>query len=157
MKPYFILGSKKSGYKPDDIMAVGDHFSWTAMFVAPFWFLWRGMIVHAGLAAVIFFAGLAALTNSLISPYILPGLIIVALWFGCESRFFYFEHLKRQGAVLLDVVIAPNPVLAEELFLDKSLSEAEVDELHIPSDEPMLGDHTANQTTDLFFSQNWRR
>lgn len=157
MKPYLILGSIKTAYEPDDIMAVGDHFSWTAMFMTPFWFVWRGMIIHAGLAGLIFIGAASALSNAAAAPYILPILVLVALWFGFEARFFYIEHLKRQGADLLDVVMAPNPVLAEELFLDKNNSALEVEELHSSSDETAIANSAANQTTDLIFSQNWGR
>lgn len=157
MKPHFILGSVQSEYEPTDIFAVGDHFSWLAMLAAPFWFLWRGMILHALLAGLIFTSTLVALTYGLPAAYALPILLLIAVWLGFEARFFYIEHLRQNDIDLLDVVMAPNSLLAEELFLSRrSPLAAQTERDNAPTD---MGHNSAvvDQKTDLIFSQNWGR
>ncbi|MEP3198835.1 MAG: DUF2628 domain-containing protein [Lentilitoribacter sp.] len=117
MKPYLILGSK-TATNASELIAVGDKFSWLAALFAPFWFLWRGMWLHALLAfvALSFIGGISAGFESQILSAIAQ--IVLSLWFGFEARYFYIEHLQRQGAPILGTYLAFDAQMAMELHLD---------------------------------------
>jgi hypothetical protein len=114
MKPYFILGSK-SARNIKELIAIGDKFSWLAALFAPFWFLWRGMWVHAllSLAALSLVGGIFAGIETQILPVIVQ--LALSLWFGFEARYFYIEHLQKQGADVLAVHLAYDEQMALEL------------------------------------------
>ena len=117
MKPYLILGSKAAN-NVSELMVVGDKFSWLAALFAPFWFLWRGMWLHALLSFVAFTViggALSGLENPAISIIVQ---LAMSLWFGLEARYFYIEHLKRQGASVLGIHMAFDEQMAMELHLD---------------------------------------
>lgn len=157
MRPYFILGSKANDHNLDRIMAVGDHFSWSAMLVTPLWFFWRGMLAHAVLTGVFFLFALGSMSTAQLMPYILPIFALIGLWFGFESRFFYLEHLKRNGAKIIDVVFAPNPVVAEEIYLNRQeQAHLLADDEHASSDLRQAQSGAPNAARpDFIFSQNW--
>ena len=117
MKPYFILGSKTARHM-SELIAIGDKFSWLAALFAPFWFLWRGMWVHAllSLAALMLVGGISAGIENQILPAIVQ--VALSLWFGFEARYFYIEHLQRQGADVLAVHLAYDEQMALELYQD---------------------------------------
>ena len=80
MKPYLILGSKAAN-NVGELMVVGDKFSWLAALFAPFWFLWRGMWLHALLSFVAFAiigVALSGLENPSISIIVQ---LAMSLWF----------------------------------------------------------------------------
>ena len=117
MKPYFILGSK-TATNARELIAVGDKFSWLAALFAPFWFLWRGMWLHALLAfvALSFIGGIFAGFESQLLPASVQ--IALSLWFGFEARYFYIEHLQKQGASILGTHLAFDEQMAMELHID---------------------------------------
>lgn len=116
MKPYLILGSK-TATNAGELITVGDKFSWLAALFAPFWFLWRGMWLHALLAfvALSFIGGIFAGFESQVLSVIVQ--IALSLWFGFEARYFYIEHLQKQGASVLGTYLAFDAQMAMELHL----------------------------------------
>lgn len=117
MKPYIILGSK-TATNSEELIVVGDKFSWLATLFAPLWFLWRGMWVHAllSLAALSLIGGIFASFESQVLTAIMQ--LALSVWFGFEARYFYIEHLQNQGTSILGTHLALNEQMAMALHLD---------------------------------------
>lgn len=116
MKPYLILGSK-TATNASEFITVGDKFSWLAALFAPFWFLWRGMWLHALLSfvALSFIGGIFAGFESQALSAIVQ--ISLSLWFGFEARYLYIEHLQKLGVSVLGTYLAFDEQMAMELHL----------------------------------------
>lgn len=111
MQIFTILGQKVDDQ--DDLFAIRDGFSFLGFLVPPFWFLWRGMWLHAGLSALAFICVSMIPVESL--EFLLS--LLIALFVGFEARFLHLEYLQRQGLHVLAQVNAPNSDMARDIYL----------------------------------------
>lgn len=122
MKSYIILGPRHQASTPNNFIAICDGFSWLAALFAPIWFLWRGMWLHVILAIIVFviiggfFASFGL--NSYVPAMSMLAQLVLCIWFGLEARYYYIEHLQKQGVVVLDNVVAMDEHMAIELYLN---------------------------------------